>query len=484
MDFPWDERDDVLDYVFKKYGPERIAMVSNHLCFQSRAAMREVGRVFGIPEPEISRVTKRMRGYLELLEPVPDMQKNPLFRGFSFDPPWDKIVEIALKLEGLPHGMSVHCGGVVIAENLKERVPLQGSTKGVNVVQWEKDQTEDAGLVKLDLLGNRSLAVIRDSLKALNSFYTGDAVRRPPLDYATLDPLDDPATQKLIASGRTMGIFYIESPATCQLQKKAQVGDFEHIVIHSSIIRPAAHKWINQYVKRLRGEKWVPIDPRLDQILSETFGIMVYQEDVMKVAHDLAGFSIEKADELRRTLSKKHRARKLEELRLKFFIGAGKNNINQESAAKIWEMIQSFAGYSFCKPHSASYAMVSFKSAWLKTYHQPEFLAAVISNQGGYYSAFAYISEARRQGIEVRLPDINRSSIKYAAEHGKRGTRKEERGTTEQRNIGTPEPLATDYPAKAGLPATAIRVGFMQVKGLQEKFSEDLTAERGKNGLY
>jgi error-prone DNA polymerase len=451
VDFPWDERDNVLDYVFKKYGPERTAMVSNHLCFQSRAAMREVGRVFGIPEPEISRVTKKMRGYLELLEPVPDMQKNPLFRGLQFDPPWDKIVEIALRLEGLPHGMSVHCGGVVIAENLKQRVPLQPAAKGVNVVQWEKDQTEDAGLVKLDLLGNRSLAVIRDSLQALNAKGNLGVDEPRSYDYATLNPIDDPATQKLIASGRTMGIFYIESPATCQLQKKAQVGDFEHIVIHSSIIRPAAHKWINAYVKRLRGEKWTPIDPRLDRILEETFGIMVYQEDVMKVAHELAGFTIEEADELRRILSKKHRAKKLEELRLKFFAGTEQNNIRAEQSTKIWEMIQSFSGYSFCKSHSASYAMVSFKSAWLKTYHQAEFLAAVISNQGGYYSAFAYISEARRQGIQILPPDINRSRVEYIAE---------------------PEP------------ETAIRVGFMQIKGLEAEFAKAIALERESNGQF
>ncbi len=442
LDFPWDERDAALAYVFNRYGSERAAMVSNHLCFQSRAAIRQVARVFGMTEAEISRVTERMRGFLDLLLPTGEMKKNPLFRGVHFDPPWDQIIELALKLEGLPCGMSVHCGGVVIAERIQDRVPVQVAAKGVNIIQWEKDQTEDAGLIKLDLLGNRSLAVIRDGINRLNK------KQGLGLDYTRLNPLDDPKTKQLIAAGKTMGVFYLESPATRQLQEKTKAGDFEHIVIHSSIIRPAAHKWIAEYVKRLRGEKWEPIHPRLDQLLSETYGIMVYQEDVMKAAIELAGFRVEEADELRRSLSKKHRAKKLSELKRKFQVGAVKNGLSEEQSESVWEMIESFQGYSFCKPHSASYALVSFKSAFLKAHHPAEFIAGVISNQGGYYSASAYLSEARRMGLSIRMPEINGSRFEYTAE------------------------------------GDAIRVGLMQVKGLEKKFAERLIAEREKNGRY
>jgi len=442
LDFPWDERDQALEYVFQRYGPERAAMVSNHLSFQGRAALRETARVFGIPEPEISRVTGRMRGFLDLLQPIKEMKKDPLFRGLNFDPPWDRIIELALRLEGLPCGMSVHCGGVVIAERIQDRVPVQTAAKGVNIIQWEKDQTEDAGLVKLDLLGNRSLAVIRDGLSGLNE------KQGLKLKYDELEPLDDAETQELIAGGKTMGVFYIESPATRQLQQKTRVGDFEHLVIHSSIIRPAAHKWINEYVKRLRGERWEPIDPRLNQVLSGSYGIMVYQEDVMKVASELADFSIEDADELRRTLSKKHREKKLREFKRKFQAGAGKNGLGLEQSEKIWEMIGSFQGYSFCKPHSASYAMVSFKSAWLKAHYPAEFISAVISNQGGYYSAFAYLSEARRMGLSVKMPEINQSRFEYTAE------------------------------------GEAIRVGLMQIKGLKKNFAGRMLREREENGRY
>jgi len=365
----------------------------------------------------------------------------PFFKSIAFDPPWDRIIELALKLEGLPYGLSVHCGGVVIAENLKERVPVQPAPKGVNIIQWEKDQTEDAGLVKLDLLGNRSLAVIRDCINELNR-------KGENLSYAELTPLNDPATQKLIANGKTMGCFYIESPATRQLQQKAGIGDFEHMIIHTSIIRPAAHRLINEYVRRLRGESWNSIHPELDRILKETYGIMVYQEDVMKVAMELAGFKVEEADELRRVLSKKHRQKKLKEFEQKFRKGARVKGLSEEQINKIWEMIESFSGYSFCKPHSASYILVSFKSAWLKAHHPAEFMASVISNQGGYYSTFAYLSEARRMGLKILLADINKSWFEYQAEDG------------------------------------GIRVGFMQIKGLERKLVDRIIGEREKRGEF
>jgi DNA-directed DNA polymerase III PolC len=442
VDFPWDERDDVLDYVFDRYGPERTAMVSNHLSFKGRAAVRQVARVVGIPEQETSRITKRMRGFWSSLAPVDDLKQDPKFRGEHFDPPWDMIVQTALKLTGLPYGMSVHCGGVVIAEGLKELVPLQESKKGVNVIQFEKDQTEDAGLIKMDLLGNRSLAVIRDGLKAVNKNDGTDLI------YSELDPLEDKNVQRLISAGKTMGVFYIESPATRQLQEKAGVGDFEHVVVHSSIIRPAAHRLINAYIKRLRGEDWEPIHPKLTEILSETYGIMVYQEDVMKVAVGLAGFSMEEGDELRKVISKKHKKKRLNELAGKFVQGAKKRGLTDDQIEQTWEMVRSFSGYSFCKPHSASYALVSFKSAWLKRYHPAEFMAAVISNMGGYYSSFAYVSEARRMGIKILMPDINKSEVGFRVEDG------------------------------------ALRIGFMQVKGLCEKLVEGIINDREREGPY
>ena len=184
-----------------------------------------------------------------------------------------------------------------------------------------------------------------------------------------------------------------------QLQKKTAMGDFEHLVIHSSIIRPAANRFIAEYVDRLRGKSYRALHPRLQHILRETYGIMVYQEDVSKVAIALADFSPSQADGLRKILSKKNKEEKLKMYREMFFTNGSKNGISEETLLEIWEMIRSFEGYSICKPHSASYAMVSFQSAYLKAHHGAAFMAAVLSNGGGYYTASAYISETRRIGI-------------------------------------------------------------------------------------
>ncbi len=210
-----------------------------------------------------------------------------------------------------------------------------------------------------------------------------------------------------------MGCFYIESPAMRLLQQKAGSGDFEQLVIQSSIIRPAANEFVREYVRRLHGGSWEPLHPALEEVLDETFGLMVYQEDVSKVAVALAGFSHSEADGLRKVLSKKDREFRLRDYRDKFYRGCGKNRIDTAETDRIWAMMMSFDGYSFCKPHSASYARVSFQSAYLKTHFPAEFMAAVISNQGGYYSTFSYVSEAKRMGLRIDPPDIQASELSW-----------------------------------------------------------------------
>jgi DNA polymerase-3 subunit alpha/error-prone DNA polymerase len=216
-----------------------------------------------------------------------------------------------------------------------------------------------------------------------------------------------------------MGCFYIESPATRQLQQKARRGDYEHVVIHSSIIRPAANKWIHEYLRRLHGGAWQPIHPLLDGVLDDNYGIMVYQEDVAKAAMALAGFDHVEADGLRKVMSKKDRAKRLPDYLRRFIAGARSRGVSSEQIELVWEMILSFDGYSFCKPHSASYARVSFQAAYLKTHFPAEFMAAVISNQGGFYSIAAYVSETRRLGVRVLPPDVNRSEVLWKGAHVK-----------------------------------------------------------------
>ncbi len=446
VDFAWDERDDVLDYVFRKYGAERAAMVSNHLCFRGRAAVREVAKVYGLPEDEIRAVTGRLAHTWQSAPAERMVGEHPLFNDLGeamAREPWPQILRWATRLEGHPRHLSVHCGGVVIVPGaITDHVPVEPAAKGVNVIQWEKDATEESGLVKIDLLGNRSIAVIRDALAAVKAHYGVE------IPWERFNPLEDLRTQDLIRRGDTIGVFYVESPAMRQLQEKTGTGDFEHLVIHSSIIRPAANKYIRDYVARLKGEPYTSLHPLMDDLMAETYGIMVYQEDVAKAAIAMAGFDAASADDLRKVLSKKHKARKLADYRTRFHEGALARGFTRETAGQVWEMILSFAGYSFCKPHSASYALVSFKSAYLKAHYPAEFMAAVISNQGGYYSTFAYVSECRRMGLEVLLPDVNESAIPYAGMNRR------------------------------------VRVGLMQVQGLSADSMEAIAAAREDRGPF
>ncbi len=415
VDFAWDERDQIRAALLAQYSG-RAAMVCNQVLFQGRMAIREVAKVFGLPAREIKLFMKRLpwlRGPAEEDTGLyPKRKALPAGVEPRFAEPWPQILRLAQRIVGAPRNLSVHSGGVVITPGpIEDYVPVETAPKGVPIIQWEKDGAEDAGLVKIDLLGNRSLGVIRDAIKNLRQ--NGE-----PFDEAGWEPEDDPATQGLVARGRTMGCFYIESPAMRLLQQKAAKGDFEHLVIHSSIIRPAANDFIQEYLRRLQGGAWSPIHPLLKGILAETLGIMVYQEDVSRTAVVLAGFSHAEADGLRKVMSRKDKTRALRDYRRKFADGARARGVSRAQIEEIWRMMLSFSGYSFCKPHSASYARVSFQAAYLKAHFPAEFMAAVISNQGGFYSTFAYVSEARRLGLKLLPPDINQAQVRWQGQDG------------------------------------------------------------------
>jgi len=319
---------------------------------------------------------------------------------------WPEIARLAARIVGFPRHLGVHSGGLILApDSLSGRVPVERSGSGIRVTAWDKEGVEAAGLVKIDLLGNRSLAVVRDALA--NTRDNGE-----PLDEASWRPLDDPATVDLLARGDTMGVFYVESPAMRLLQKKTGRGDFEHLVIHSSIIRPAANRYISDYIDRLNGKPYEPLHPLIGDLLSESFGIMCYQEDVCKVAVALAGFTPSEADGVRKVLSKKDAPERLAAYAGRFRDGAGARGVDDATITEAWAMIESFSGYSFVKAHSASYAMLSFRSAYLRRHRPAEFMAAVISNRGGYYSTLAYVSEARRMGLSVLPPDVNDGALR------------------------------------------------------------------------
>src|SRR5690606_27345566 len=333
---------------------------------------------------------------------------------------------------------------------LTDVVPLEPAAKQLDgaadltvpVIQFEKDGAEDAGLVKIDLLGNRSLAVIRDAI-AMVKENTG-----VQLDYTSQEAGRDPATRATFRSGNTLGVFYTESPASRILNLKSQAESYEILVLNTSIIRPASNKWINIYLERLHGAPYEPLHPSLRDTLAETFGVMVYQEDVVNVAHAFAGLDWATADGLRKALSKKRPGPALASYFEIFVQGAGARGRDAASIAAVWENILSFAGYSFCKGHSCSYIQVAQQSCYLRANHPAEFIAAVLSNGGGFYRPFAYVAEAMRMGLTVLAPDVNESRWQCTGRD------------------------------------KVLRIGFQFVNGLHRDAIEELLAEREVNGPY
>ena len=453
VDFPWDERDQIIDRVFAKYGTQRAAMVANHNTFAARAAIREVAKVFGLTGQEISRVTRRIGFGWRFKEMSREIARHPKMRGIQFKRPWNEILDAAVQLESHFNHLSTHCGGlVVVPGEIRRHCPVEISASGLQVLQWEKDSVEDAGLVKIDILGNRSLAVIRDALEMVRKNYGRK------IDYAALNPLNDPQTIRVFYDADTLGVFYFESPATRQVLTQVSSGfsfeqylrmDHFHInVVVTSIIRPASNQSIHTWVDRLHGQPWEAPHPLLRPVLEETLGVMVFQEQLSQAAIYLAGFDPAEADTLRKVVSKKHKQKKLRDFHERFVKGAAQRGVDTATIEKVWEMMMGFDGYSFCKPHSASYTLVAYKSAYLRSHYPAEFMAAVISNGGGYYSTLAYISEARRMGLEVLHPDINLSEIKYTGK------------------------------------GREIRMGLMQLKELTQEAREAIVEERTKNGPF
>ena len=409
VDFPWDERDDVLNYVFNKYGKERTAMVSSQVFLKPRSAIWEVGKVHGLSNEEIKSITKRIGWYASRRDLEHWVRTDPRFANVDLDEMLIRVLCESEKIMGVFRHPSVHPGGVVIVpDEIQKYVPVLMAPKGVQIVEWEKDQVEDSGLLKIDLLGNRSLAVVRDTLQQVNLNHGEKASRNKYIDYHQIQPEGDEKTEELMKAGKTMGVFYIESPATRQLLAKAGVVDFEHVVIYSSIIRPAANRFTNIMLERIHGEPWELIHPDLD-FLAESYGIMVYEEQVSMAAMTMAGLGYAEAEALRKTMSRDSMQHLILSWKKKFTEGSLRRGYSPTMIKDVWDMIASFVGYSFCKPHSASYAMLSFTCAYLKAHFTAEFLAAVISNQGGFYSSYAYMSEARRFGVQILPPDINLS---------------------------------------------------------------------------
>ncbi len=421
LDFAWDERDVVLDHVYQRYGRDHVAMISTHSCFAARGAVRELARVMGLPSAEIGPVTRALPAWRAGPFDPETLRAHPRAARLPLDSePWRTILREAARLAGFPRFLGVHAGGIVLTPSpLTDHLPLCRARKETAagplvLTQWDMYAVEGAGLVKIDLLGNRGLAVIRDAAAAAER-NTGLRV-----DFSRVDARRDTRTRDLLARGETMGCFYIESPGMRALLRKLRCCRYSELVAASSIIRPGIsasgmmsayvdrHRWVREH-HGAHDPAWYP-HPALRALLGETYGVMTYQEDVMKIAEVVAGLDAATADAMRRAMGGKHAPQRLAAFAEAFRAGAEARGTSPALAAELWRQIESFSGYSFCKAHSASYAELSFRSAWLRAHFPAEFMAAVLRNHGGFYSSFAYLAEARRMGLRLLLPSIEHAS--------------------------------------------------------------------------
>lgn len=397
LDIPWDRRDELIEYVYEKYGPQHTATIGSISTFHIRSAVADVGKVLGLSEREVRRFTRSLK----------DLPREK--------EPYRTILSIAERIEGFPRHTGMHpCGIVIGREDLNTVTPLEKSSKGPVVTQYEMHSIEELGLVKMDLLGQAGLTVIVDAVDMVRESDGED------IDVYAL-PQDDSDTWDIISAGETRGCFQIESPAMCNLLRRLNCRDMECLIAALSLIRPGAGtpEKINQYARRHMGiENTEYVHPSVEPGLRDTYGLMVYEEHILMVAHLFAGMDLGRADLLRRALVKQSDRHKAGEFEMEFREGAKRLRRRSTDIDKVWRFILEFCGYSFNKAHSSSYAVLAYQAAWLKRRYPAEFLAAVLASGRGFYSRLTYILEAKRLGIEVLGPSVNNSRHNYHVTDG------------------------------------------------------------------
>jgi len=483
-------RDELLDYVYARWGAEHVAMIGSFITMHARLAVREVAKVFGVPPGEVNHFTKRLphrpvREILEAIKHLPEGRTLPVN-----DEPWKTILQVALRLDDAPRHLGIHpCGTVISARPLTHLAPLERATKGIVVTQYDMNAIEALGLIKMDLLGQRGLTTMALALdnievkevKEVNevkdrSGVAADGVTPCPrartIDFAAI-PENDPTTCDVIAAGRTIGLFQIESPAMRSMLRMMKARTLDEVAIALAIIRPGAAEYGSKelFVKRLSGkEKPTYAHASLEPILRDTLGVCIYQEQVMQIAQTVGSMSLAEADLVRRSTVKYSGRADRERLRSKFEKAAGMMGLTKEERREAWIMVEKFAGFGFCKAHAATYADTSYRMAYLKTHHTAEFLAAMCSAGAGFYHVSAYVEEAKRWGIAVRLPSVNASRMEYTAE----GEDDVYRDTGHD---------AKRPPQKAAA-TKAMRIGLMQVKGLRVETIVAIVRAREAEGMF
>ncbi|MGD8398952.1 MAG: DNA polymerase III subunit alpha, partial [Anaerolineae bacterium] len=433
LDYPDDRRQEMIDYTMRKYGADKVAQIITFGTLGARAAIRDVGRALDIPLNEVDKVARLVPGGPGItldyaLSAVPDLRQ--LYEGVDYV---RTVIDTAKEVEGVSRHASTHAAGVVITDKpLVEYTPLhrptRGADEGLPVTQYTMDVIEDTGLLKVDFLGLSTLTVLRmavDLIKARHGIsYTPYTV--PPAGRQAQEslaggdvpiPLDDPQAFKLLASGNVLGIFQVESAGFRRVLSEMKPARFEHIIAVLALYRPGPMENIPLYIRRMHGDEAVTYDhPLLEPILRETYGIIVFQEQIIQIATQLAGYKAGEADLMRKAVGKKLKKALLAH-RTKFVAGCVASGIEQEIAEKIFDDIEYFARYGFNKGHAADYAIITMQTAFLKAHYPVEFMTALLTvEKGNTEKVGQLIAEARRLGIEVLPPDVNHSGMDFTIE--------------------------------------------------------------------
>jgi DNA polymerase-3 subunit alpha len=407
VDFCMEGRDEVIRYVMEKYGKENVAQIITFGKMQARAVIRDVGRVMDIPYAEVDRIAKLIPGALNITLDQALKQEPRLEELVKRDPKIASLFTVARSLEGLSRHASTHAAGVVISNKpLMEYLPLYRGQNGEVMTQYSMKDVEKIGLVKFDFLGLKTLTVLDHAVRLI------EKERGVKLEISRI-PLDDADTFALLGSGSTLGIFQLESSGMRDLLTKLKPGDFKDIIALVALYRPGplGSGMVEEFIKRKQGQGSIRYEvPELKEILEETYGVIVYQEQVMRVASKLAHFSLEDADVLRRAMSKKD-PKEMEMQKEKFLEGARKNRIPAKKTEKIFDLISKFAEYGFNKSHSAAYALIAYQTAFLKAHYPIEFMAASLTSEVQNPDKIVkYFAECREMGIDILPPDVNDSS--------------------------------------------------------------------------
>jgi error-prone DNA polymerase len=446
LDIDRRRRDEVRDYIYQKYGPENVACVGTINTYMARGAIRDAGKALELPKGTIEEACQGIHWLsasqlLECMDSRLELKKSEIYRR----PELAEFFKLCAAIDGFPRHMSVHLGGLLIGDGrLSDLVPLEWSSGGDIISQYDKDDVEKLGVVKMDLLALPTLTVIGDTLASIKKDHNIDV---------DLDKIDrnDPEAFAMLRDGKTIGTFQIESPAQREMAGRLLPNRFEDIIVSISLVRPGPLKsnMDKVYLQRRYGKEPVTyLHQRLKNALGETLGVILYQEQVLKVAHDLAGMSYAEADGFRRAMTHDRTEEEMEKMRESFMASAARCGVSKTIAKKVFEQLAAFAAYGFCKAHATAYAELAYQTLWLKCHYPAEFLAAVLSNQPmGYYPARVLVAEAGRSGVgrsgvEILPIDINHSTGDFTVEDG------------------------------------SIRISLRQLKGMSEKAEKSIMGER------